>query len=157
MHHSKLLPVLALSFAIVAPVVAQPFLNISRPSGPVQLSLETDPGSEYRLEGSSSLTPGTWDFLATLQTTGGLATWNDAQTSQLPQRFYRAVQLDPAPTETARDFRLLLIGQTVSIFGNNFFLIALPFQLIASLMNRDMQALMVRKRYGRGSTSKNGA
>jgi len=30
-----------------------------------------------------------------------------------------------------RDFRLLLIGQTVSIFGNNFFLIALPFQLIA--------------------------
>ena len=30
-----------------------------------------------------------------------------------------------------RDFRLLLIGQTVSNFGNNFFLIALPFQLIA--------------------------
>jgi MFS family permease len=30
-----------------------------------------------------------------------------------------------------RDFRLLLVGQTVSIFGNNFFLIALPFQLIA--------------------------
>lgn len=30
-----------------------------------------------------------------------------------------------------RDFRLLLIGQTVSIFGNNFFLVALPFQLIA--------------------------
>ncbi len=30
-----------------------------------------------------------------------------------------------------RDFRLLLVGQTVSNFGNNFFLIALPFQLIA--------------------------
>ncbi|HUQ41376.1 MAG TPA: MFS transporter [Candidatus Limnocylindrales bacterium] len=30
-----------------------------------------------------------------------------------------------------RDFGLLLLGQTVSIFGNNFFLIALPFQLIA--------------------------
>ena len=117
MHHSKLLPVLALSFAIVAPVVAQPFLNISRPSGPVQLSLETDPGSEYRLEGSSSLTPGTWDFLATLQTPGGLATWNDAQTSQLPQRFYRAVQLDPAPTEIARDFRLLdQLGRTRRLY-----------------------------------------
>jgi DHA3 family tetracycline resistance protein-like MFS transporter len=30
-----------------------------------------------------------------------------------------------------RDFGLLLLGQTVSIFGNSFFLIALPFQLIA--------------------------
>ena len=30
-----------------------------------------------------------------------------------------------------RDFRLLLVGQTVSNFGNNFFLVALPFQLIA--------------------------
>ena len=30
-----------------------------------------------------------------------------------------------------RDFRLLLIGQTVSNFGNTFFFIALPFQLIA--------------------------
>ena len=30
-----------------------------------------------------------------------------------------------------KDFGLLLLGQTVSIFGNNFFLIALPFQLIA--------------------------
>ena len=30
-----------------------------------------------------------------------------------------------------RDFRLLLIGQTVSSFGNFFFLIAVPFQLIA--------------------------
>ena len=30
-----------------------------------------------------------------------------------------------------RDFGLLLLGQTVSNFGNTFFLIALPFQLIA--------------------------
>ena len=30
-----------------------------------------------------------------------------------------------------RDFGLLLAGQTVSNFGNTFFLIALPFQLIA--------------------------
>ena len=30
-----------------------------------------------------------------------------------------------------RDLRLLLVGQTVSNFGNNFFLVALPFQLIA--------------------------
>jgi hypothetical protein len=30
-----------------------------------------------------------------------------------------------------RDFRLLLIGQTVSNFGNTFWLVALPFQLIA--------------------------
>lgn len=30
-----------------------------------------------------------------------------------------------------RDFRLLLVGQTVSNFGNTFWLVALPFQLIA--------------------------
>lgn len=30
-----------------------------------------------------------------------------------------------------RDFRLLVIGQTVSQFGNTFWLVALPFQLIA--------------------------
>jgi hypothetical protein len=116
MNHLKLLPVLLLSFAAAAPVVAQPFLHIDRANGPARLSLETDPGPEYRLEGSSTLPPG-WEFLATLQTPGGVASWYDAQSAQLPQRFYRAIQQEAGPAEVANDFRLLdQLGRTRRLY-----------------------------------------
>jgi hypothetical protein len=116
MNHLKLLPVFVLSFTAAVSVVAQPLLQIDRANGSARISLETEPGSEYRIEGSTALPLG-WEFLATLQAPGGPVSWYDAQSTQLPQRYYRAVQQEAAPAETAQDFRLLdQLGRTRRLY-----------------------------------------
>jgi hypothetical protein len=96
--------------ACLAPSLpAQPAqISLDRELGPARVTLEAEAGFDYRLEATPALTPAAaWDFLGTLALDGISQSWLDAQSTQLPQRFYRAVKLDPAPPEPAPDFRLI--------------------------------------------------
>jgi hypothetical protein len=99
--------VLAASFAPA--LLAQPTqLRLDRDLGPVRITLDAEPGFDYRLEAAPTVSPaGGWDFLGMLALDGNSQNWLDAQSTLLPQRFYRAVKLSPAPSEPAPDFRLI--------------------------------------------------
>src|SRR5690349_14218093 len=99
---------LACWIATACSLVAQPILSIDRASGPVRVTWEAEPDFEYRLEETPSLAgDAPWNFLATLASPGAPLSWTDAQSRQGAQRFYRTVQLPPAPSVLAPDFRLL--------------------------------------------------
>src|SRR5262245_54704333 len=88
---------------------AQPtHLRIDRQLGPARITVDGESGFDYRLEATPALAPsGAWDFLGTLVLDGSSASWLDSQSALMPQRFYRAVKVESAPSESAPDFRLL--------------------------------------------------
>ena len=92
-----------------ARAAAQPtHLAIDHQLGPARITVDAESGFDYRLEAASSLSPaGGWDFLGTLVLDGTSASWLDAQSALIPQRFYRAVRIESAPPEPAQDFRLI--------------------------------------------------
>ena len=98
---------LALSFSTRLP--AQPTsLRIDRDIGPARVTIDAEPGFDYRLEAAPALPHSTdWDFLATLRLGSGSQSWLDAASGLESPRFYRAVKFGPAPPEAAQDFRLL--------------------------------------------------
>ena len=102
-----------------ASLVAQPTqLAIDRNSGSTRITLHAETGFDYRLEASPVLSSsGEWDFLGTFALDGGTSAWLDAQSTSLPQRFYRAIKLDAAPSEPAPDFRLIdHLGRSQRLF-----------------------------------------
>src|SRR6266496_513179 len=102
---SALLLTLSLADRLPAQTVS---LHLDREVGPVRLSVNAEPGFDYRLEAATAPAPsGEWDFLATLRLDGGSQSWLDSQSGVLPQRFFRAVQFGPTPPEPAPDFRLI--------------------------------------------------
>jgi len=102
---SALLLVLSLADHLSAQSVS---LQLDREAGPARLSINAEPGFDYRLEAATSpAPPGEWEFLATLRLDGGSQSWLDSQSGVLPQRFYRAVKTGPASPEPAADFRLI--------------------------------------------------
>jgi hypothetical protein len=105
----KFFSVLVLAASLAPPILAQPTqLRLDRDLGPVRVTLNAEPGFDYRLEASPALSPSTeWDFLGTLAVDGSSQSWLDSQSMLQPQRFYRAVKLSPAPPEPAPDFRLI--------------------------------------------------
>jgi hypothetical protein len=103
------LSALVVSLSLAAPLFAQPTqLHIDRDLGPVRITLNAEAGFDYRLEAAPAVAPSSgWDFLGTLALDANPQSWLDAQSALLPQRFYRAVKLSPAPPEAAPDFRLI--------------------------------------------------
>ena len=60
-------------------------------NGTVQLRLISDLASRLEIYGSSNLTA--WSLLATLTNQTGTLTYTDPQATNLPRRFYKAIQL----------------------------------------------------------------
>src|SRR5207245_5390902 len=73
---------------------------------------------DYPLQGATiHVSSGSWDFLATLTLTHATQSWFDSASVSLPQRFYRALGLDPTPPVTATDFRLIdQLGRSRQLF-----------------------------------------
>ena len=89
---------------------AQPTqLKIDRDSNSMRLGITGEPGRDYILEAASdNLGTNNWELVLTATLTNSLFGWFDAASSVMPQRFYRALQLnEPAPPAVAADFRLI--------------------------------------------------
>jgi hypothetical protein len=130
----KYLCAAVLAACLCPPLVAQPTqLRLDRDLGPVRITLDAEAGFDYRLEAAPALSPSDeWSFLGTFALDGGTSTWLDAQSASLPQRFYRAIKLDAAPSEPAPDFRLIdHLGRSRRLFyyfgDTNFQAIVLVF------------------------------
>src|SRR5262249_33015691 len=83
-------------------------LGIDRAAGPVRLWLNGETGRDYMLESSDDgMKPESWQFLLTTPLLNGPQPWFDAQSLLVPQRFYRAVKLDPTGPVSAPNFRLM--------------------------------------------------
>ncbi len=105
----ELLSILVITASLAPSLRAQPTqLRLDRDLGPARITLDAEAGFDYRLEAAPAISSsGAWDFLGTLSLDGSSQSWLDAQSALLPQRFYRAIKLDPAPPEPAPDFRLI--------------------------------------------------
>ena len=103
------LSTLVVSASLAGSMFAQPTqIAIDRDSGSARITLDGEAGFDYRLEAVPAFSPtGEWDFLGTLALDGNPQSWMDSRSALLPQRFYRAVKLSPAPPEAAPDFRLI--------------------------------------------------
>jgi hypothetical protein len=89
---------------------AQPTqLKIDRDSNSMRLGITGEPGRDYILEAASeNLGTNGWELLLSATLTNSVFGWFDAASSVMPQRFYRALQLnEPAPPAVAADFRLI--------------------------------------------------
>lgn len=72
------------------PVLTAPVLN---QNGTLTLTLMGEPDRSYRIEGTSSLSSGTWADLGTFSPANGAISFTDQNAANFERRFYRAVRL----------------------------------------------------------------
>ena len=103
------LAVVFLNIALVACASAQPTrLSLDRGAGPARVWLDGEAGSDYTIESATGdVSSNNWQFLLTTPLLGGPQPWFDSLSVTVPNRFYRAVKLEPASPEPVDDFRLI--------------------------------------------------
>ena len=98
---------LALTFSSASSRAQQPAIDIERQSTGARLSANGNASGHFSFEGTVDPVAGPWDFLSLLPASHAQQGWLHAESTSLPQQFYRAVWQPDYTAADATNFRLL--------------------------------------------------